>query len=940
MSFSISGNVATLAGVTITAYTYPTGVNSGSATTNGSGNYTISGLANGEYTVTAVETGYSIAPASSAQNPLLSTNQTAGSPVGVQIVGANVTGINFTANATAVNDFFYAGTSGTAVTSLSTGSWGSYQGNPIIVFSTNGSTPTDTLNNNYIADGGGWFHAISKGNGSGGTASNAVTISFPSSSYVALISYELVYSPAGTFAFITQDTNTSSSGTSISSNSLSTLAANAFTAALFWANSGANATGVSGLLTALDHNGTAFANSVGHGFVFNGAQTGVDTFTQGSSYTTGHIFSGVYGWLNNGIRGNCGVGGATVSFSGPRSGSVTANLDGSYYIPFAAAGDVATFTITPSASGVTFSPSSQTTTPSTLATDVTGVSFTGSTTITSSVTSAVTDSTIVLEWTTAGISDSNAYATGDVWTNKPALDNGLPCGETSHVAIITDLKPSTTYSVYVESLGTQSSPINVTTAPAQARFLITGGTYGSVVQGVNGGGDTFHNIKSNDGNTYTTQDDGTGLDGLGLGNVLVCQLTDPTTVAGTTINSLSGFGTNNSYDGQDSPVGGESTKKVGGGIFSIAGNLFLCVARQALPAQNYVNYRVQVLKSTDKGVTWANSQNPTVAYAGGREPSPIFAYSFGNFSFGFASFVKHGVDDGTLGYNTAGNQIDGANGYVYQTIKRITALGSTTWDSAIYLMRTPRRAFNQLLVGPGYSTYWAGPTSPTAQDFVTASNWVSSSNPAGLTGMLSSLSAPDTLYWHNVEFIPRLNSYVVLTFAGNLLAAPTPAGPWSAAISMTNAPSSTTYQGEMLLHGDAASNTAAQNIAITGTLNGTNGQPFYGAATVPITFTTSTYPISGNCGAGGATVSWTGTASGSVVADALGNYVTSNLANGAYTLTPSLTGYTFSPLSSSQTVSNADITSVNFTESSISGNGTGSNNSIYVLGTFYQLGQI
>ena len=64
----------------------------------------------------------------------------------------------------------------------------------------------------------------------------------------------------------------------------------------------------------------------------------------------------------------------------------------------------------------------------------------------------------------------------------------------------------------------------------------------------------------------------------------------------------------------------------------------------------------------------------------------------------------------------------------------------------------------------------------------------------------------------------------------------------------------------------------------------------------------------------GATVAWTGDSSGSVIADGSGNYNTGEalLPFGSYTITPSKTGYTFSPTSASETVSGADITGVNF----------------------------
>jgi hypothetical protein len=70
--------------------------------------------------------------------------------------------------------------------------------------------------------------------------------------------------------------------------------------------------------------------------------------------------------------------------------------------------------------------------------------------------------------------------------------------------------------------------------------------------------------------------------------------------------------------------------------------------------------------------------------------------------------------------------------------------------------------------------------------------------------------------------------------------------------------------------------------------------------------------ISGNAGAGGVTVTYSGASSGSVVADSFGNYILPNLVNGSYTITPSLAGHTFSPSSSSQTMSGTNITGVNF----------------------------
>jgi hypothetical protein len=73
------------------------------------------------------------------------------------------------------------------------------------------------------------------------------------------------------------------------------------------------------------------------------------------------------------------------------------------------------------------------------------------------------------------------------------------------------------------------------------------------------------------------------------------------------------------------------------------------------------------------------------------------------------------------------------------------------------------------------------------------------------------------------------------------------------------------------------------------------------------------YSISGNAGAAGATVSYSGPVSGSAVADGSGNYSIPGLPNGSYTITPSLPGFTFSPTSQNETVNGANITGINFT---------------------------
>jgi hypothetical protein len=63
----------------------------------------------------------------------------------------------------------------------------------------------------------------------------------------------------------------------------------------------------------------------------------------------------------------------------------------------------------------------------------------------------------------------------------------------------------------------------------------------------------------------------------------------------------------------------------------------------------------------------------------------------------------------------------------------------------------------------------------------------------------------------------------------------------------------------------------------------------------------------------GVTVTLSGAASASASTDAFGNYTFAGLVDGSYAVTPSMSGYTFSPSSSAQVVSGAHIKGVNFT---------------------------
>jgi Proprotein convertase P-domain/Carboxypeptidase regulatory-like domain len=96
--------------------------------------------------------------------------------------------------------------------------------------------------------------------------------------------------------------------------------------------------------------------------------------------------------------------------------------------------------------------------------------------------------------------------------------------------------------------------------------------------------------------------------------------------------------------------------------------------------------------------------------------------------------------------------------------------------------------------------------------------------------------------------------------------------------------------------------------------------PACGGGTVTYTVSGSV-TTSGGAGIGGVTVN---SGSGSAVTSSTGAYTITGLADGSYTLTPSLSGFTFSPATRSVTVSGANVTGQNFTGTAVTYSVSGS----------------
>ena len=102
------------------------------------------------------------------------------------------------------------------------------------------------------------------------------------------------------------------------------------------------------------------------------------------------------------------------------------------------------------------------------------------------------------------------------------------------------------------------------------------------------------------------------------------------------------------------------------------------------------------------------------------------------------------------------------------------------------------------------------------------------------------------------------------------------------------------------------------------TVNGANvtGVNFTATAQVGQTFSISG-TISPATGGSGATVALSGASSATTTANSSGAYIFTGLANGVYTVTPTNTGFTFTPVNQSVSVNGANLSGVNFTATAL-----------------------
>ena len=187
----------------------------------------------------------------------------------------------------------------------------------------------------------------------------------------------------------------------------------------------------------------------------------------------------------------------------------------------------------------------------------------------------------------------------------------------------------------------------------------------------------------------------------------------------------------------------------------------------------------------------------------------------------------------------------------------------------------------------------------------------------GSGGIFPTSSYNKSNYWVDVAFIPNSGS----SPATNYTVSGTVSGGSGATVALTGGTSASTTADAS---GNFTFSVPNGTYTVTPSKSGYTMTPanksvtVNGANVTGVNFTatasTTTYAISGTISGGaGATVTLGGAKTASTVANSSGAFSFTGLANGTYTVTPTLSGYTMTPTNKSVTVNGANVTGVSFT---------------------------
>ncbi len=566
--------------------------------------------------------------------------------------------------------------------------------------------------------------------------------------------------------------------------------------------------------------------------------------------------------------------GVTMTLSGAASATTTTASGGTYSFAGLANG---TYTVTPSKSGYTFSPASASETVS--GANITGVNFTATAVPTYSISGTITLNGSGL----AGVTVTSGTASATTSSAGAFTLAGFPSG---------------TYTVTPSLAGYTFSPTSQSVTVGSAN--VTGVNFTASV--VTGPTTLFSDgFESQFTGWSTAQVSGTA-------GAWTAVTSGPYPSASPHGGSyLADFNSYTSASGSETRL----YRTAGFAIPSSASTVTLTFWMYHDTGYSTSNDQVQAQVSTN-GSTWTNVGSAVSRYSGStgwaQVSIDLSSYKGQSVQLGFLGISAYGndcyIDDvavvmqgGSATYSISGTISGAVTSGVTVTLSGAASATTTTGTGGAYTFTG--LANGTYTVTPSLSGYTFSPAS--------ASETVSGSNISGVN--FTATANPPATY--------SISGTITLSGSG-LSGVTVAAGSASATTSSTGAYTISglangTYTVTPSKSGYTFSPSSASETVNGASITGVN---FTATANPPSTYTISgTITLSGS-GLSGVTVT-AGTASATT--SSTGAYTLAGLANGTYTVTPSKSGYTFSPTSASETINGANLTGVNFTATASSG---------------------
>ena len=909
LTFSISGMINPAAAGGSGATVKLSGATTATTTANGSGAYTFSGLANGTYTVTPSNTGFTFAP--------LSANAT--------INGANIVGLNFTATKQAGQTFSISGTISPAAA-----------GNGATVKLSGAANATTTAN----ASGAFTF---------AGLANGAYTVTPGHAGFT--------FAPASANATVngTNITGVNFAGTaqtfSISGTVSPAAGGGGATVKLSGAANATTTASSAGVYTFTGlANGTYTVTPSNAGFTFaplsanatvNGANIVGLNFT--ATKQTAPTFS-VTGTISPAAAGN----GATVKLSGAATATVTANSSGVFTFTGLANG---AYTVTPSHAGFTFAPSSANATVN--GANVTAINFTGTAptfSVSGTITPAAAGNGATVKLSGAATATTTANTAGTF--TFTGLANGAYTVTPSHAGFT--FAPA---SVNATVNGANITGVNF--AGTVQTFSISG----TISPTAGGSGATVKLSGAASGTTTTNSAGAYTFSGLANGTYTVTPsntgFTFAPVSANATINGANIVGLNFTATKQAAPTfsitgtispaaaGNGATVKLGGaanatttanssGVFTFAG--LANGAFTVTPSHAGFTFAPDSANATVNGAnvtgvnfagtaqTFSISGTITPAAAGngatvklsGAATVTVSANSSGVFTFTGLTNGAYTVTPSHAGFtfapSNASATINGAN------VAGVNFAG-TAQTFSISGTITPAAAGNGATVKlSGAATATTTANTAGTFTFTGLANGAYTVTPSHTGFTFAPGSANATINGANVTAINFTGTAQTFSISGTI--SPAAAGN-GATVKLSGAATATvTANGAGAFTFTGLANgtytVTPSHVGFTfapgsanATINGAN------VTAINFTGTAQTFSISGTispaAGGSGATVALSGAHTATTTANNAGAYTFTGLANGSYVVTPSKSGFTFGPTAENATINGANVTGVNFT---------------------------